>query len=234
MTLAYHNGSTRLSISDQSINALTLLDVVNQHCLSSAPVVLSAHVQGVGARTMTINTSDRTDDELKNLIDNHRKRDATDRPLYLEALRELERRKGKGLDFEKSFEVIRKAAEERRFLSYGELAQESGAEWNKVHYAIGNHLWSLVEYAHRNGWPLLSAIVVNKSNVETGTMEPDTLKGFINAARELGYAVTNEIKFLREQQEAVFAWAQEITIPPHGAPPELSADESGIDPRHRS
>ena len=36
---------------------------------------------------------------------------------------------------------------------------------------------------------MLSAIVVNKPNVETGKMEPDTLKGFIGAARELGYPI---------------------------------------------
>ena len=41
----------------------------------------------------------------------------------------------------------------------------------------------------RNGWPLLSAIVVNQQNVETGDMEPLTLKGFAEAARALGYAV---------------------------------------------
>lgn len=38
-------------------------------------------------------------------------------------------------------------------------------------------------------------------------MEPETLKGFIGAARLLGYPVTDEEAFLREQQERVFAWA---------------------------
>ena len=55
---------------------------------------------------------------------------------------------------------------------------------------------------------MLSAIVVNKPNVETGKMEPDTLKGFIGAARELGYPITDEQTFLREQQARVFAWAR--------------------------
>jgi hypothetical protein len=62
---------------------------------------------------------------------------------------------------------------------------------------------------------LLSAIVVNKPNVETGKMEPDTLKGFIGAARELGYPITDEQAFLKEQQARVFAWARRESTPPH-------------------
>jgi hypothetical protein len=33
------------------------------------------------------------------------------------------------------------------------------------------------------------------------------LKGFIGAARLLGYVITDEEAFLREQQNKVFAWA---------------------------
>lgn len=78
-----------------------------------------------------------------------------------------------------------------------------------MHYAIGGHLWNLVEYDYRKGWPMLSAIVVNKPNVESGRMEPETLKGFVEAARALGYPVTDEEVFLREQQRLVFEWAQD-------------------------
>ena len=42
------------------------------------------------------------------------------------------------------------------------------------------------------GWPLLSAIVVNQQNVATGDMEPTTLNGFVEAARALGYVVADE------------------------------------------
>jgi hypothetical protein len=146
--------------------------------------------------------------QLDNLIANHRRKGATDAPLYLEALEERQRRVGKGLNFEKSFRVIRQAASEGRFLSYKELADTSGVDWGQAHYAIGKHLWDLVEYAHRKGWPMLSAIVVNKQNVDSGRMEPETLKGFIAAARELGHMITDEEAFLREQQARVFAWAR--------------------------
>lgn len=146
--------------------------------------------------------------ELENLITNHRKKGATDAPLYLDACQELEKRKGKGLDFDKSLQIILRAASEGRFLSYKELADQSGANWGQVHYAIGSHLRNLVEYAHRRGWPLLSAIVVNKQRIGTGLMEPETLKGFIAAAHDLGIPVTDETAFLQEQQRKVFDWAK--------------------------
>ena len=102
------------------------------------------------------------------------------------------------------------AAKEERFLSYKQLADASGADWGQVRYAIGGHLWKLVEYSHLTHGILLSAIVVNQSNVSTETMEPETLKGFIAAARGLDYPVTDERAFLKAQQERVFSWAQSL------------------------
>jgi hypothetical protein len=156
---------------------------------------------------MPINVSKLTDDEIKNLIENHRRHRETSSPIYLEALRELQIRKGNGLEFDKSFRIIKAAAKEGRFLSYKDLADASGADWNQVHYSIGGHLWDRVEFGDRNGWPMLSAIVVNKPNVRSGAMEPETLKGFVAAARDLGYAITDEEAFLCEQQARVFEWA---------------------------
>ncbi len=85
------------------------------------------------------------------------------------------------------------------------------SKWTKVRYVMPKHLWGLVEYAHRKGWPMLSAIVVNKSNTMTGKMKPNTLKGFIRAAQTLGLSVLDEEAFLKEQQQKVFAWAWEGT-----------------------
>ena len=146
--------------------------------------------------------------QLENLIENHRRKRATDAPLYADALRELGKRKGKGLDFDKSLSIILEAAKERRFLSYIELAKASGADWNQVRFAMNGHLWNLVEYSHLRHGVLFSAIVVNTPNVITGKMEPETLKGFVAAARLLEKPITDEEGFLREEQERVFAWAQ--------------------------
>lgn len=157
---------------------------------------------------MPIDVVKLSESELENLMENHRQKGATHLPAYIAAMRELERRKGKGLDFEKSYRLIIHAAKEERFLSYKELADGSEAKLASVHYSLGHHLGQLVEYAHLNGWPMLSAIVVNKPNVATGKMEPDTLKGFIGAARQLGHEVTDDEAFLKEQQKRVFEWAK--------------------------
>lgn len=150
---------------------------------------------------------EHSDYQLRNVIDNHRTNGKLNETYYLDALEELARRKGHGLDFQKSFELIRKAAVEHRFLSYKALADESGADWSKVRYAVNGHLGDLIDYAHGKGWPLLSAIVVNQKHLATGDMEPTTLKGFVEAARGLGYAVTDETEFLRGEQQRVFDWA---------------------------
>lgn len=147
------------------------------------------------------------DEQLANLIANYQRQGKADDAYYLEALSEMARRKGRGLNFEKTFRAVLKAARERRFLSYKQLADESGVEWSKVRYAANRHLGDLIEYAHRKGWPLLSAIVVNQQNLENGHMEPSTLKGFSEAARSLGYAVADEEAFLDDQQNRVFEWA---------------------------
>ncbi|CTQ45315.1 MULTISPECIES: hypothetical protein [Roseibium] len=149
-----------------------------------------------------------TDEELKNLIGNYRRLKRTDDRAYPALLEEWSRRKGLGLDFDTTMRAVARAAREGRFLSYKQLAEESGADWSRVHYAMNTHLGDLIEYSHRRGWPLLSAIVVNQRNVDTGDMEPQTLKGFVTAAKELGYAVADEEGFLHEQQEKVFEWAR--------------------------
>ncbi|MBB4143121.1 hypothetical protein [Rhizobium rhizoryzae] len=151
--------------------------------------------------------SDWDDKQLANLIANYQRLERVDDPYYLEALSEMARRKGGGLEFEKTFSAVLKAAKERRFLSYKQLADESGVEWLKVRYAANQHLGDLIEYAHRRGWPLLSAIIVNQQNLEDGHMEPSTLRGFYEAARSLGYAVADEKAFLKDQQQRVFEWA---------------------------
>jgi hypothetical protein len=75
---------------------------------------------------VSINVGTLSIAQLENLVENHRRKRATDAPLYIDAIRELEKRKGKGLDFDKSLSIILNAAKERRFLSYNDLADASG------------------------------------------------------------------------------------------------------------
>lgn len=129
-------------------------------------------------------------------------------PLYLDVLRELEQRRSKGFDFHCSMELIWKAARERRFLSYKQLADESGVPWSQAHRTIPGHLGELIAYAHHKGWPLLSAVVVNQEGVATGRMAANARAGFVRAARELGISVgADEAGFVDQEQERVFKWA---------------------------
>lgn len=156
---------------------------------------------------MTIDVSRLTDPQLNNLIENHRRQGAVDAPAYVAALAESARRRGVGLDFETTKRAILAAAKKRRFLSYLDIANASGIAWNKVHRNIGRHLDELLEWAHRLGLPLLTAIVVNKPNVATGRLEESALKGFVEGARRVGFVVGDHEKFLTEQQDRVFQWA---------------------------
>jgi len=80
-----------------------------------------------------------------------------------------------GLDLDSSLAIIRQAAKEGRFISYKELADTSGADWNQVRFAMNGHLWNLVEYSHLRHGILFSAIVVTTPNVASGKMEAETL-----------------------------------------------------------
>lgn len=85
-------------------------------------------------------------------------------------------------------------------------------EWNKARLQIGPHLWDLVVWAHDRDLPMLSAIVVNKQNLSTGQMEPETLAGFVRAAEALGHTVDDREAFLKKQQKRVFeAYRQDLS-----------------------
>ncbi|WP_201860527.1 hypothetical protein [Microvirga soli] len=150
---------------------------------------------------------------LEGWIDAFRRNGLESDPDFPRLLQERERRGTHGLDFEKTRLVIHQAAAEQRYLSYKDVADASNVPWNKVFLQMGDHLTRLCEYAHRQGWPLISSIVVNREGQETGELRDRALGGFITVARNLGYAVTDEGAFLKEQQEQTFAWGQARLAP---------------------
>lgn len=158
---------------------------------------------------MVIDLSTKTVDELKTIIANHEKLGKIKAQRYLAAGVELAARSAGNLSMNKTVEIIAAAAKEGVFLGYKDIADKSGAVWAKVHYAMTKHLLDVSRHAHRLGWPMLSAIVVNKQHVTNGTMEPETLAGFCQCARNLGVEVEDELAFLKAQQAAVFEAAKE-------------------------
>jgi hypothetical protein len=107
--------------------------------------------------------------------------------------------------------AIRAAAEARRFLSYGDVAEASGLPWNLARRRMDPHLFGVCRWATRRGWPLLSALVVDKRSVAHGAMRGRPLIGFARAAERAGRFVGEDAAaFLAREQEAVFDWAERV------------------------
>lgn len=158
---------------------------------------------------MAIDLTAKTVDELKTILANHERLGKVKAERYIAAGAELAGRSAGNLSLDKTVGIIAAAAKEGVFLGYKDIADKSGAVWSRVHYAMTKHLLDVSRHAHRHGWPMLSAIVVNKQRVADGAMDPEALTVFCNCARALGLEVTDEAAFLKAQQEAVFAAARE-------------------------
>lgn len=111
------------------------------------------------------------------------------------------------LDLNTTYRAILDAARHHRFISYGDLAKANNAEWQKVRYEMNRHLGELVQLSVARGWPMPSAIVVNQQNLESGTLDGSARDGFLAAARDSGLEVDDPEEFVRQQQDALFAWA---------------------------
>ena len=145
---------------------------------------------------------------LRQLIANYERLGRGSAEVPMAARLELHNKVGPDFSFQKVMLVIVQAAKEKHFIAYGDLAKACGLDWSKAYRQIGPMLGNVVEYGYHKGWPMLSAIVVNAEHVDSGSMEASALQGFIAAATNLKlFTGGDERKFLREQQDAVFAWA---------------------------
>ena len=118
------------------------------------------------------------------------------------------------LDLQTTYGAILNAARQGKYVSYGTLAKANGAKWTKVRYKLNNQLGDIMKLAAERDWPIPSAIVVDQASLETGALSDSAVKGFVGAARALGFDVQDPQAFIAEQQKAMFAWAE-------GAPDEL-------------
>lgn len=155
----------------------------------------------------------KTDAQIDNLIRNHEEKDARDRPLYPALLEERARRSQarSSLSFDKSMDLLRRAAMERRCVSYGDLADASDVPWREARHKMNGargHLDMLLDICHANGLPLLSAICVNKGNLVSGELDPSALAGFVQGARRLGFQVTDELAFHHACRDACWKWSE--------------------------
>ncbi len=158
---------------------------------------------------MAVDLSTKSLSDLRQMEANYRAKQLTDAPLYKEILERISTQAKGGLSFEKTIRLVTRAAKEGHFLSYGEIAAESGLPTGMARITVPRHLLELNEHAKHRGWPMLSAIVVAQEHLKDGLMDKETLDGFCKCARKLGEVVTDEGNYLKKQQAEVFAAAKE-------------------------
>src|SRR3977135_1920289 len=107
------------------------------------------------------------------------------------------------LDLDTTYKVIRKAALEKRFISYSDIAEASGVTWNAAWRRMPQHLGQLVRLTHERGWPIPSAIVVTKNDVSTGKLDGTAREGLIAAAKDVGVPVRDPEQFVIDEQKKV-------------------------------
>ncbi len=156
----------------------------------------------------------KTDEQINALIRNHEDKNARGLPIYPLLLEERAKRaQAKSpLDFNKSLALLREAAMKQLCVSYGQIAEASGVEWSKARHQMNGakgHLDGLLDICHAKGLPMLPAICVNKTNRETGELDPSAVLGFAEGARRLGHSFSDAHAFHRARQEECWAWGRE-------------------------
>lgn len=158
---------------------------------------------------MAIDPTAQNAEQLATLIQRYQERGLTARPEYAAYVEAYATKAAPKLKLDTTISAIRRAAQLKEFVSYGDLAKSNGVEWSSVYRLMPKHLDSILWKCHHLGWPLITAIVVNKPHLQTGLMELESLAGFSGGARRLGVSVVDELAFLRAQQQLTFGWASE-------------------------
>ena len=160
----------------------------------------------------TVDLNSKTDLEIESWIRNYERKSVTDTAFYKTLLEERVRRQTSGLKLETSLSHLVSAAKAHKFTTYGDLAKASEVPWNVARHAMNGahgHLDRLLDICHARGMPLLTALCVNQQGKNTGELGADSLKGFVNGAKRLGYKITNADAFLRDCQAQSFRWADD-------------------------
>ncbi|HEY2032382.1 MAG TPA: hypothetical protein VGH02_01715 [Rhizomicrobium sp.] len=147
--------------------------------------------------------------DLELLVQRHEAKGATDRPLYLAAKQELARRATGQLSLEITLNHLRQYAAKGTFTTYGAVAAASGIEWRLARRPMPRHLEQVLEECWKREWPLLSALCVNATEVQTGELSGTSLDGFVaGVERVTGRRIDNSKAFLKQTQRECFEWAR--------------------------
>jgi hypothetical protein len=134
-------------------------------------------------------------------------------PIYRELLEERARRHEADtqLSLDRSMEALVRVAIGGGCTTYGALAEASGVPWSKARHRMnGNkgHLERLLDICHARGLPLLTALCVNNEGLKTCELSDESLRGFAEGAKRLGFVVDDKRKFHYQQRDASWAWGR--------------------------
>jgi len=159
---------------------------------------------------MAISLDSKPTKDLETIVANCVRLNRTDDPVFAAANAVLALRLTGEYNMEKTIKAIVKRGKLRSFLCYKDIADASGLNWVKSRRGVMAHLEALSFHAAGKGWPMLSAIVVNKDKIETGEMTAENLKVFLEGVREAGREVDiDDIAFMKREQQRVFIWCRE-------------------------
>jgi hypothetical protein len=154
--------------------------------------------------------SEKTLAELETLLNNYRRLGKERSEAYLALLAQRERRAANKdqLMVDRSLELLKQAARQKVYVTYGDLAKASQQQWSNTIRARmsgpGGHLDRLLDICHGQGLPLLTALCVNEAGRQTGVLDPPAKAGFVSGARRLGRLVTDDDEFYRTCQRECF------------------------------
>ena len=153
--------------------------------------------------------SDKTDQQVQNLIDNHRKADKLNAPLAVAAIEEQARR-NTAFDFNAGIDFLMQAAREGKPVNYRQLAEAGGIlkpsdTWYQ-HMARKIPLSQIVDYAHTHDMPAITALVETTQGI-TSSILAGFQKGLDDTGISVPIGITIEEFYLAERQRAI-DWAK--------------------------
>lgn len=152
--------------------------------------------------------SEKSDKQISNLIENHRRAGKLTAPLAIAAIKEQVRR-NKTFDFKAGIEFLFQAARDKRPVNYRQLAEaggvlKSGDVWHQ-HMARKIPLSQIVDYAHTHGLPAITALIETTQGVTDSI-----LAGFQKGLDDTGIRLPPGIsvrEFYFSERQRTFDWA---------------------------
>jgi len=150
----------------------------------------------------------KTDQQIQNLIDNHRRAGKLEAPLAVAAIEEQTRR-NTSFDFKAGIEFLLQAAREGRAVNYRQLAEagvvlKPGDTWQQ-HMTRKIPLSQIVDYAYTHNMPAITALVETTQGV-TDSILAGFQKGLNDTGIRVPAGMTIE-DFYRSDRQRTFEWA---------------------------